>query len=272
MIYRIHRPAPPLSRYVEFFWFFEGLFPDYATERVLPQGCFELVIDLRETPRKWFSDEGRDEWREYRGGWLSGTHGKYLVIDVLPNSSMIGAHFRLGGAAAFLPFASNLLTDRVEHLEDIWGSSSLEIRETLLNLATPERKFAALEAFLLQKLRARGGDRLDGALAQLFSNPNLHSIAQLAQESGISHKQFIAQFRGRVGLTPKHFCRIRRFQSALSEIERSRRVNWAGLAAETGYYDQAHFIRDFTGFSGLKPSSYLTARGEHLNFVPMESR
>ena len=86
---------------------------------------------------------------------------------------------------------------------------------------------------------------------------------------GISHKHFIAQFRAVVGLTPKRFCRIRRFQQVLAEVEARQAVKWADLACACGYYDQAHFVHDFQGFSGLNPSAYLTQRGEYLNFVPM---
>jgi len=62
---------------------------------------------------------------------------------------------------------------------------------------------------------------------------------------------------------------IRRFQQALQQVESRQEVQWTDLACACGYYDQAHFVHDFRGFSGLNPSAYLTQRGEYLNFVPM---
>ncbi len=85
----------------------------------------------------------------------------------------------------------------------------------------------------------------------------------------MSHKHFIAQFRRHVGLTPKLFCRIRRFQQVLTQVASRRTVEWADVAYSCGYYDQAHFVHDFQRFSGLNPSTYLSERPEYPNFVPV---
>jgi AraC-like DNA-binding protein len=76
-------------------------------------------------------------------------------------------------------------------------------------------------------------------------------------------------FREHVGLTPKLFCRIRRFQDALNRTAGGKRVVWAQLAADCGYFDQAHFVRDFQAFSGINPTAYLLARGEWVNHLPL---
>ena len=70
-------------------------------------------------------------------------------------------------------------------------------------------------------------------------------------------------------MTPKLFCRVRRLQRALDGIHRAREVVWADLAAQCGYYDQAHFIHDFKEFCGVRPSDYLNAEPEYQNFVPI---
>ncbi len=94
-------------------------------------------------------------------------------------------------------------------------------------------------------------------------------ISGIASDLGLSQKHFIDLFRDRVGLTPKKFCRVRRFQNALHHMEHDRRLDWAGLATDIGYYDQSHFIRDFHSFAGLNPSAYLTERGEYVGFIPV---
>jgi AraC-like DNA-binding protein len=85
----------------------------------------------------------------------------------------------------------------------------------------------------------------------------------------VSHKHFIHEFRRHVGLTPKVFCRIRRFQEVLARIQAQKQVNWIDIAYACGYYDQAHFIRDFQAFSGLNPSAYVGRALEDRNFVPI---
>jgi AraC-like DNA-binding protein len=93
-------------------------------------------------------------------------------------------------------------------------------------------------------------------------------VRQVANSLGVSHKHFIELFRREVGLTPKRFCRVRRFQQTLVEIKTHRVVDWAEVASGAGYYDQAHFVNDFKAFSGITPSNYLARRYGEANFVP----
>jgi AraC-like DNA-binding protein len=76
-------------------------------------------------------------------------------------------------------------------------------------------------------------------------------------------------FQKEVGLTPKLFCRVRRFQRVLRCIQKGLAFDWTQIALECGYYDQAHFIHDFHAFSGINPSAYLAAHTAHLNHVPL---
>jgi AraC-like DNA-binding protein len=129
-----------------------------------------------------------------------------------------------------------------------------------------------LEHFLLRqaKLARDGNPAIHHALRRFNTQPSVPSIAAVADELGVSHKHLIQQFRNEVGLTPKRYCRIQRFQSVLRAIQNQRKVEWADIACAGGYFDQAHFIREFRDFSGLNPAAYLTQRGEYLGYVPVE--
>jgi AraC-like DNA-binding protein len=94
-------------------------------------------------------------------------------------------------------------------------------------------------------------------------------VADVSGKIALSSRRFIQVFTDEVGLTPKLFCRVRRFQEAVRRIGTGQRVNWAIVALDCGYFDQAHFIHDFRAFSGLNPSAYAAQRTEHLNHVPI---
>ncbi|MDQ2842258.1 MAG: AraC family transcriptional regulator [Acidobacteriota bacterium] len=94
-------------------------------------------------------------------------------------------------------------------------------------------------------------------------------VAVVTDRIGLSSRRFIELFRRQVGLTPKVFCRVRRFQHVLQAVHLREDVDWSQVALECGYYDQAHFIHDFQSFSGLTPSGYLAAATPHLNHVPL---
>jgi AraC-like DNA-binding protein len=240
----------------------------------LPDGTFELIIDLREQPRAVFDRETMQRRATFRRGWFSGSHSGYIIIDALPASSMIGVHFKAGGAVPFLGSPADELRDRVVELEAIWGARAWDLRDQLLAARGPQAKFRRLEQFLLDRLErwsAPGRSRhVSWALQRLLGQPEMPAIRDVVDELGISHKHFVAQFRRQVGLTPKLFCRIQRFQQVLSRIASQQTVEWADVACGCGYFDQAHFVHDFQSFSGLNPSAYLSHRLEDPKFVPLD--
>ncbi|MBL9139094.1 MAG: AraC family transcriptional regulator [Verrucomicrobiales bacterium] len=271
MQYAVYVPGPPLHQCVERLWFYSGLDVGHRRERVLPEGTFELMINLTEAPRYLFDGDHAESGTPYHKAWVSGAQSRYLVIDALPGSSMIGVHFRPGGASAILGMPSGLLRDRVVELNEIWGCAQQDLRDALLEAPTIQSKFLVLEGELQRRLkRAPSGRRaIDYAVQRLSANPASAMITTVAREIGWSHKHLIQEFHRAVGLGPKRFCRIRRFQEVLNRVEKGDALEWAGLAADCGYFDQAHFIREFREFSGLRPTTYLRERGEYVNFVPI---
>ena len=274
MIFCRHIPGEPLAHFVDWFWFYEDCYPSHRREHVLPDGTFELVIDLREEPRKLFDRENGNRYTSFRRGWLSGAHSAYIIIDAMPGSSMMGVHFKAGGAAAFLGLSAAELRDQVVELEAIWGGCAWKWRERLLAAIGPQAKFRLLEQFLLGLLFRGKSDvtrqrQITWALQRFRREPHTLTIGAVVDELGISHKHFIEQFRRRVGLTPKLFCRIQRFQQVLSKITSQQSVEWADIASACGYFDQAHFVHDFQAFAGLNPTRYLSYQMDYPNFVPV---
>ncbi len=104
--------------------------------------------------------------------------------------------------------------------------------------------------------------------------PHARTVAEVTDQLGLSPRRFIQVFAEQVGLTPKLFCRVRRFHEVMRRVhlpgnDEGSRIDWTEVALSCGYFDQAHFIRDFRAFSGLNPSAWLAQRGEHLNHVPI---
>jgi len=267
-----HRPAPPLDRFVDWFWYFDSYMPEHRTERVLPEGSFELVINLRDEPHHTFDPISLKPRRDYRNAWISGTQSGYLVIDTAPYSSMIGVHFKPGGAAPFLGIPASELADRVEELDCIWGREALSLREALLDARDPSLKFRVLADFLGRRLNPASVPNLavQEALARFMAEPQMIALEEVIRSLGISHKHFIKLFREEVGLTPKRFCRVRRFQQVLHDLQTRKEIRWVDVACSGGFYDQAHLINEFEAFCGISPVRYMNERADSLNFVPMK--
>jgi AraC-like DNA-binding protein len=269
MLYRTHIPGPPLADFVDWFWFYADLTPPHRLERVLPDGSMELIFNLRDEARHVFDPVQYRPTRDYRRSWFSGAHSRFIVIDTAPDSSMIGVHFKPGGAAAILGVPASALRNAVVDLEALWDAEAVRVREQLLQAPSPDAMFRALEAALLRRLRHPTCPAVAYALKRFTQAPDDLTVAQVADEIGFSRRHFIAQFTGQVGLTPKRFCRVRRFQRALGEVQKRRPLAWASIANSCGYYDQAHFIHDFQEFCGMAPTRFAEQGMEYPNFVPI---
>jgi AraC-like DNA-binding protein len=256
IVVRHQAPSPPLSAFVDIVWLCEMPPQPWSQERLLPDGTLQLVVDL----------SGRDGY-----GVIAGPHAHFFVLDTTHYMDLVGVHFRPGGAFPFLGLPVHELRDLDVPLESLWGSLARELTDRLLEARTDDEKFAIVEAVLLRRARARF-DRHPAvayALSHFTRVPHTRTIAQVSQQIGLSQRRFIEVFSSEVGLTPKLFCRIRRFQSAMRRVHSRERVNWSEVAQACGYFDQAHFIHDFQAFSGLNPSVWLAQRTEHVNHVPI---
>ena len=115
-----------------------------------------------------------------------------------------------------------------------------------------------LEGWLLARLNHSREHHSAVALAlATLASPRSPRTRELAREAGLSEKRFIDVFRFEVGLKPKLFNRIRRFQRVLAKVRPGATLDWAELAVEQGYFDQSHLIRDFVAFSGCTPTEYV---------------
>jgi AraC-like DNA-binding protein len=271
MIYRTYIPPPPLADFVELFWLYEGYAPSHAKERVLPSGPVELVINLRDDRLRVYDVQHVDQCQHFRAALICGPHSESFVIDTAQQASLIGVHFRPGGAFPFFTAPACELHNAHVSLDTLWGATASDLRAQLLAAETPEVKFRTLTQFLLAQaaLPLARHPAVAFALQEFHSTPHPRTITDVTEHIGLSARRFIQVFKEQVGLTPKLFCRVRRFQRVLHCIRKGQHVEWADIALACGYFDQAHFIHDFRAFSGLNPTAYLIHQSEHLNHVPL---
>lgn len=271
MIFRLHTPEPPLNNFVENIIYYSGLCVPHTKEKLLPDGFIELIIDLTETPKRVYENEDHQKTRTaYRKGWLSGIRKEFITIEVAHNSSMMVARFKPGRALPFLGRPLSEFAGQVIEMDCLWGRRFGSLREEILEADSPEQRIAVLEAGLLRFAEGRleTNPTVDHALALLSGPPDL-TIADLRQRLGFSHRHLVHLFDKHVGISPKFFSRLRKFQDVIQALEREEKVSWTRVAHESGYYDQAHFINEFRKFSGLAPVSYLSEKGEYLNYIPV---
>jgi len=271
MIFRLRLPRDPLSYFVENLWFYQDLEVNHTKEKLLPDASVELIIDLGEGAKKLYDRPDVLRYTAYNRCWISGMQRHYIVIGAEKGSSMMGVHFRTGGAAPFFGFPISELTSNVVELDLIWKREILSLREQLLEVESVDAKFDLLEAYLIGKAQSRlePDKTISAALATMRSWPVM-PLRELASRLGVSHKQMIARFDCRVGLTPKLTSRVFRFRKSLAAAYHIPTPDWSDLATACGYYDQAHFIHEFQQFAGMTPAEYQRNRSEYPHYVHLD--
>ena len=273
------QPDGALGELVETIWFARGTIP-YAREKIAPTGSSVAVVVLGdpivETP-----DNGAGTPIVAERGFIIGPHVRPVVNEPTGETFAVGIVARPIGCAAVFGAAPSTLRGRVLDLDTVWLAAG-GLRARLLELAAAGAESAELVSATEQVLNDVSDLSLDGldlvaeAVRRVEEHPTV-PIAELADSLGISHGHLDREFRRVVGITPRALARLLRLQRMLAELDVGSPVRWTDVAADLGWFDQAHFVRDFKRHTGVTPSEYLEAQrdnyagaevGEGAGFVP----
>jgi AraC-like DNA-binding protein len=253
------RPAGRLGRYVESVWHARGQI-SYPREKIAPTGSTVAGIVLgppiRQTPA------GGQPFLA-TVGFLIGPHDRPLVNEPTGRTDCVGVVTTPIGCRAVFGVSPATLRGRVVDLLEAWPAART-LRDELLDAdpgTTLDRTEAVLAAGLDESDRAL--DRCAEVVASLEARP-ARPVAELAARLGISHGHLDREFTRVVGLAPRTLARVLRVRRLLEQLDVEDAVVWSRLAADLGWYDQAHLIRDVTRHTGVPPTAYVRAQRRFL--------
>lgn len=261
-------PAPALRPFVATLWLSDGdeTPTGAARERVLPSGCMHVVLRLAGEPLRVFAGETDTEGRTLGHALVGGARSGYYVRDVSRPGPAVGAMLRPGAGPLLLGVPADELAERHTPLDALWGADAERERARLAEAATPEARLDRFEALLAARLLPGGLHPVVAhALGRFAAGA---SVGRVVEESGTSHRRFIALFRAGVGLPPKAWLRVMRFHAAL-ERAAAGPIAWSELALDAGYADQSHFNRDFRAFAGITPGEFRALAPREAHHVPI---
>lgn len=250
------RPHPRLRGLVASIWHGEGRV-SYQRDRILPGGNTFLLVNLG--PPQYLVEPGPPEARvPFRDVWYSGAQQRPLDTEAPHGNALVGVAFEGAGGWGVLGVEQRELADRVLPLADLLGDGVLALRQRLLETRATEARIGLVEDWLLARLAPRRGvhPAVQWALARIAATRGQVSVATLARDSGYTRKHLAELFARQTGLSPKLVARVQRFRAALTLLGESAVVPWADLAAQCGYFDQSHLVRDFRAFSGCAPGDF----------------
>jgi len=247
--------------------------PEHDKERLVPDGRQSLIIELDHQPRYVYESAQKQVHVKCVESWLSGIHDSSLVFSTPPNASLLAVRFLPAGLYEYLSSDVSDFANRVLPARPIFGDSISQLRQHLLKglcleNSDPHILLESVAQWLLSAKKRSGDPIIQQAVSRIIENPTETRVNELVEQQPHSHKHFLRRFTEHVGLSPKRLQRILRFNQIFQRIQQNERVQWASISADCGYYDQAHFIREFKNFSGINPEQYLSIDTDRQNFFP----
>jgi AraC-like DNA-binding protein len=263
------RPCSPLGKYVESIGDWRCPEVDYWS-RALPRGAVTVILDVGQRQQLHINGTDGATRLTVPPAFITGSHTASYVSNIMAGEPVMAVHFRPGGAFPFLGIPLGDIEDTYVGIDEVWGSDGRILHERLIETSSAQGRFQILEEFLLSRpwLSADRQPGVAATMAAIEDNPSIR-MADIHDLIGVSAKRLIALFRAEVGLSPKAYARVRRLQAALRLLGEGP-VGGARVAAEIGYFDQAHFVRDFESFTGMTPTQYTEQRILLPSHVPVE--
>lgn len=271
-------PAPPLRAFVKSLWVSAPASTRAAAsthEHVMPSGEMHLVFRLSGPPVLLFDGPATGP-HALGHAVVGGARSTFYVKDIAQAGGAsimsVGAQLYPGASEFLFGASSDELAQRHTPLADLWGVHASLALEQLQSAPNPEACLCVLEQWLAARLPALRG--LHPAVAQALRIAHgQQRVDALVRASGYSHRQLNALFRRAVGLSPKAYLRVLRFQSVLQRSHvlaaAQMPIAWADLAQQSGFSDQAHFNREFRAMAGVTPEAYRQLAGAHASHLAL---
>ena len=254
---QVFSPSAALKPFVQYYWTCRH--PDDVLEVMYPSGCIELCIDISDgsTIRHRGDQQMRVPALELLGHWTIPTRAA-----IKKGNTCLITRFQPHAGALFFPNAASEFTDRSVDFHDIFGKGSAGLYDRLMEQPLLKDKVMLLERFLLQRLDLNRKNHQNFRLIESLCNDvgsYAFDIRSLSAGYGFSERYIQKLFNNWVGLTPQKFFAVKRFNKSLHML-RSSAEPMTSIAFACGYYDQAHFIKEFKSYTGLTPTQVLHSK------------
>ena len=253
-------PAPPLDRFIDDIYCLTGV-PRHRRVNVPPMPSAHVFINLGEPVRLWDSDPSAPP-AVFTDGWFMGVWTRRFLVEYPTRVRVVGVHFKPWGVSPFVDMPASELRDRWVAVDAVWRRSLDRIRNQIGDFASSTEALRVLE----EELRSRLSETLPGARAgpahrRAVGDLPRRGPGRCADRCRRGEWQLLAtHFKTHVGVTPKRVARIYRFAQVILSVDALRPVDWSEIAHTAGYFDQAHFAKEFKDFTGHTPTAYLALR------------
>ena len=223
--------------------------------RVLPDTCVELFINYTDTPVAIIGN------KLHRRSIVTFRMSRPMDVQMRKGSGCLAICFFPGTAYQFMSLPMHLLADTTAAAEEIWKGLAVELEDKLANADDNDTRVMIAQQYLKRLLaNSKQDPQVACCLQRVQLSDGQLTVGKLTGITGISQRQLSRKFQRAVGLSPNAYLRVNRFIRSLQHLKRYPLHSLTDIDYESGYYDQAHFIRDYKEYTGYTPGELAQAR------------
>jgi len=258
MDYKVQYPSPPLAPYIKQYWAMEGHLGRDAehVQRIVPNGFAELIFYFGDLPE----NIDRPESQKARSV-VNGQQSDYYNLRVTGSLSLLSVTFTPQGTRFFFNLPISEIYNRNLPLRILTGPVADRLEESIYEACTLKSRIEVIEKFFTRQLAMRREyefNRITHSISHINRYRGITGVAELANMACLGRKQYERTFSSFVGINPKQFLRVVRFQNAISVRQENRTASLTSIAYLGGFSDQSHMVREFKAMSGLTPGEYFS--------------
>ncbi|WP_296940679.1 AraC family transcriptional regulator [uncultured Dysgonomonas sp.] len=248
--YKVILPRKELMPFISYYWIFEEDGINNYTEIVIPIGCMQLVFHMGTPPFSTLTNDYQPIT------FVEGHMASHSNLTYHNHCKQVVVVFTPQGSHAFFNIPMLEFYNRYVSVEDLNDKSQVELRDKILDMQDKCSAISMIEDFFMNKIQTNYNfNRICFAVNEL-EKVNPVSIKELSKKSCLSYKQFKRIFYNHVGINPKEFARIIRFQRSMNYMQTNKNITSTLLAEKAGYYDESHLLREFKLLTGYTPNEY----------------
>ena len=256
MEYKQYDASVDLAQYIKCYWSLESAETEpKLKQNILPDGCMEMIFHYGDLYKQYVD---QTEFVLQPRSFVFGQITRPLEIEPTGGIGIFAVRFQPDGFMPFSPVNVEEMNDKATTLEFLFGEDGINIERAILGATEISQRIQIIEEFLMKKLVS---DEVRNRIVKssvelLLVSKGQMSVSELSGQLQISPRYLEKKFSSTIGISPKQLTKIIRLQAALKMMQQKQFATLTSLAYESGYYDQAHFIKDFKEFAGTSPKEF----------------
>ena len=260
-------PHSDLSEFIECYWMMYSDDSSPTIEKIIPDGFTEIIFNYRDV----YQAKTDGDWNLQSPNLLAGQIKTFFYLQNTGTTGSVAIKFKPAALTQLFGISMDQYIDKIVDLDALLIPELLELKEKIAACIDVNGKIQAeaitpiLDNYFLLLIEGASENPLREPLKLIFSSHGLVSVAEMAAVARVGERQLERLFKKYVGLSPKYYARIIRFNH-IFDLIKAKKNSWAEIVYQSGYYDQSHFIQNFKAFTGEDPSSYFFEKKNMANF------